>query len=488
MSKCSFGKFSIKDFFTPEWPFCTDMYCRMFYLQSDREQFLLCVMDSCDTFPAEANRFRLGLAEALGMPAKSVWYHELQLHAAPGSRQLRGEAMDKILAAAIPAARDMIDRAEEFDAFVTEADFGTECSFNREQYIEGFGGVTVWTGIRYDDQGRACTKDPKVMNLRGYIPDLPIFDKPIYFDNTVDPKAYLFRFADKQGNTIGTISRFAAHPDVGVLFEHSPQLTHEFKMTQYQYCYDWCGYLSEKLESEFGGISMYTNGPCADITSVKCPPDNINGFEDSRRECERLGLLYAERLIDSFAKEAQPMKNTDFLRTETFDITLPMRDDMPTSRADGIDNEAANVEAAVNAMNKAIADGEHPSMVKHLIDQCYFSIYRTRMIDTICNFTDEQLAERKVTIPVPAMRFGEYLFVGMPGESLVEMSVWLRSEFTGVKTIPVDQCNGYYAYMATPRSFTLGGYTYWSSWVNRHSIPTLKAELYPLLKDFLAKD
>ena len=101
------------------------------------------------------------------------------------------------------------------------------------------------------------------------------------------------------------------------------------------------------------------------------------------------------------------------------------------------------------------------------------------------NFSDEEYATHQAKVTVSALRFGGYLFVGVPGESLVDMSVWLRSRFTGVKTIPVDQVNGYYHYMATPRSMSLGGYTYWSSWVARDAIPVLKKELSPLLDEFL---
>lgn len=77
------------------------------------------------------------------------------------------------------------------------------------------------------------------MLLRGYDPKLPVFDKPIYFDNPVDPRAYLFVFRDENGKVIGTVSRFAAHPDVAVLFEH-------LGGHDYHYDYDWPGYLSEK--------------------------------------------------------------------------------------------------------------------------------------------------------------------------------------------------------------------------------------------------
>jgi hypothetical protein len=100
-------------------------------------------------------------------------------------------------------------------------------------------------------------------------------------------------------------------------------------------------------------------------------------------------------------------------------------------------------------------------------------------------FTAEQLKTHEVTVYVPALRFCGYLFVGVPGESLVDMTLWLRSRFTGTKTVPIDQCGGYYNYVATPRSMSLGGYTYWSSWISRDAIPKFRKDLSPKLDEFL---
>ena len=74
--------------------------------------------------------------------------------------------------------------------------------------------------------------------------------------------------------------------------------------------------------------------------------------------------------------------------------------------------------------------------------------------------------------------------MGIPGESLVEMTHWMRSTFKGSKTVTLDQVNGYYSYMATPTTLTLGGYTYWYSWTNRDSIPTLKEEIVKAMEEF----
>ena len=83
------------------------------------------------------------------------------------------------------------------------------------------------------------------------------------------------------------------------------------------------------------------------------------------------------------------------------------------------------------------------------------------------------------------MKLGRYQFIGVPGESLSEMGVWLRSTFTGVKTVAVDQVNGYYDYMVNPTWLTLGGYTYWASWISREATPILKDAIVEKLADFV---
>ena len=81
-------------------------------------------------------------------------------------------------------------RAQELTRQVAEADFGADeaLNCNREQHAAGLGGVTVWSGMDFDEKGRPYTQNDNIMLLRGYHPALPVFDNPIYFDNPADPK------------------------------------------------------------------------------------------------------------------------------------------------------------------------------------------------------------------------------------------------------------------------------------------------------------
>lgn len=479
--KCSFKKMSTKGSFNAVWPYGTDLYGRFFYLECEAEKLLICAFDFNATFPKEADRFRTEISKRTGIPKKSVWYHELQIHAAPFNEEIAGEAMDRLIDLSSAAINEMINDAEECQCLVSECDMGTDYSFNREQYVEGLGGVTVWRGMEFDEKGRAFTKNSDIMLLRGYKPNLPVFDNPIYFDNTVDQMAYLFMFKNKKGETLGTISRFAAHPDVAVLFEHSENPN---RGNEYHYDYDWTGYLSDEMESVYGGVGMYINGPCADLATKK---DCVNKgtYEASANECKRLAKLIGDRIRESFDNNAKPLDLSQSFKTETFEVSLPIKDDIPYSYEEmmALCDKATEIQ---KKLDEAIANNANPAEIKKLIDDRWRTGHLPYLYgNKEYGFTEKEYKDRRLTVTIPVARFGGYLFVGVPGESLVDMTTWMRSRFTGTKTIPIDQVNGYYHYMATPRSLTLGGYTYWASWVSRETIPELKTKLAPMIDKFL---
>ncbi len=478
MAKCSFSKVTLRGTFEQYWPFGTELYARLFYVQTDSTEVLIAAMDLGDTARAETIQFREGVSKLTGIPADNIWYHELQIHAAPGADILGPEAMNAIIERVAAVVNEMKPQAVEFTCEVTESYAGTKFSYNREQYVHGLGGVTVWAGLKYDENGKPYSQDPGRMLLRGYKPELSTLDKPVYFDNPNDPLAYLFVFKDMSSNIIGTISRFAAHPDIGVLFEsHGVQ--------DYHFNFDWPGYLCEDMEAEFHAPAMYLNGPCANL-AMKKGFEGFTTYEKSAEEAKRVGDLLANFLIDEYkTKKHVPFGNADNCKTARFEIELPIKEDLPRSRDELTEEiKTAMVDKAEAAMQQAIAEGAPAYEVKSRIDDRYRATYMPLFTHRTCRFTDEELKRRTATVDFNVLQLGDYLFMGIPGESMVEMTHWMRSTFTGSKTITLDQVNGYYSYMATPTSMTLGGYTYWYSWVGRDAIPTLKEGIVSAMETF----
>lgn len=476
MAKCCFGKVSLKGCFYSYWPFGTDIYARLFYVNANGTQVLIAAMDTSDTFPQDTVRFRNMVSEQTGIPAENIWYHELQLHAAPNSVCLSGEYMEKVSAVVAKEANAMKERAEEFTCEVAEAYAGMKYTVNREQYVAGLGGVTVWSGLDFNEEHKGYANKWQRMLLRGYHPDLEALEKPVPFDNPVDPRAYLFVFRNRNGEVIGTMTRFAAHPDVAVLFEL------EGVTGEHHYDYDWPGYLSTIMEEKFGATSMYLNGPCANLSTQK----NYTGFttyEKSAGECRRIAGRFADLLLKQYETKTVPFGDPENCKSEHYEFYLPMREDFPHT-VEEAKNFQPGVEEAERKLQDAIDAGAPAYAVKLLIDDHWRAQMTHRYIDEVGGFDEETLKRRTVRVEVKALRLGNYLFIGVPGESLVEMSDFLRSNFSGVKTIPVDQCGGYRGYMATPTSLTLGGYTYWHSWVSREAIPMLKDKIMEAMADF----
>ncbi len=478
MASCCFSKVSLKGTFREYWPFGTDMFARLLYIKAGDNDVLMVALDTGDTTRGATIQFRNEVAAATGISADHIWFHELQIHAAPGGDILLGEVITAIAARVADEVNAMKERLVPFTCEVTEAYAGTKFSYNREQYVHGLGGVTVWAGLKYDENGKPYSQDPGRMLLRGYQPELPVFDKPIYFDNPNDPLAYLFVFKDPDGNILGTVSRFAAHPDIAVLFEsHGAQ--------DYKFNFDWPGYLCEDMEKEYNAPAMYINGPCANL-AMKKGFEGFTTYEKSAEEAKRVGDLLADFLIEARKKKVTSLGNPDNCRTARYEIELPIRESLPRSHAELTEEKRQQlVDEAEAAMRRAIEEGRPAHEIKTLIDDRYHATYMPLYLHRTCAFDDEVLARRTAPVDFNVLQLGDYLFMGIPGESMVEMTHWMRGTFTGAKTITLDQVNGYYSYMATPTSLTLGGYTYWYSWVGRDAIPTLKEGIVDAMNDFL---
>ena len=239
------------------------------------------------------------------------------------------------------------------------------------------------------------------------------------------------------------------------------------------------------MEAEFGAPAMYINGPCANL-AMKKGFEGFVTYDSSAAEAKRLGDALAAFLIDQHkTKEHIPLGDADNCKVARFGIKLPMKEDLPHTREyDVWAKRQQDEEAAESAMREAIDSGKPAYAVKSLIDDRYRATYRSLYIDRTCRFTEEELASHQANVDFNVLQLGDYLFMGIPGESLVEMTHWMRSTFTGSKTITLDQVNGYYSYLATPTSMTLGGYTYWYSWVDRTAIPTLKESIVAAMDEF----
>ena len=164
------------------WEYGTELYGRFFIWNPTGSRRLLQLFDFLGTFSKDANRWRRAVAERTGIPVDHIWYHELQVHAAPKGPEMTGAVIDRLVERCVPVIRENDSRSGIYLPG-GGGGFRYRMQLNREQYVAGLGGVTVWSGMDFDEKGRPYTQNDNIMLLRGYHPALPVFDNPIYFDN-----------------------------------------------------------------------------------------------------------------------------------------------------------------------------------------------------------------------------------------------------------------------------------------------------------------
>lgn len=465
--KCAFGKVQINGFFPAKQPFGTDLFARMAYFEAEREKSLIIAFDLAGTFPADTTIFRESLSALSGIPCGNIWFHELQLHAVPTGDET-SEYVPGLVEICWEGLQKIMEGACEAQAAFVPVDMGMDYSVNREQYIPGLGGVTVWAGLEYDDKGRAFSADSRIMLLNGYEYELK---EPVFFDEPVDSMAYLVLFRNSQNKLIGSIARFAAHPDAAVLFD-SLGITGEGK-----YSFDWPGYLCGFLEEKLCCPSMYINGPCADL-SVKKKLKGMDTFEKADRECRRIAWDISSRLLEKLDSVSLNWEDITVFSNQFTSFTLPVREAFIRLYKEPGEQR---VQKAEKAFHEAVQNQEPAYVIKKLADECYFARQIDCIVNTWCGFTEEEIRSGEIRVNAHALKLNSYTFLSLPGECLCATTNLLRSETIGNKLITVDQVDGYYGYMATSRSLRKGGYTYWGSWIDGSGEKMLRDQVKKLI-------
>ncbi len=458
MAGCSFACTDVTGIYEQKYPVGKGLQGRFMYVEDGKLKWLLASFDFAGTFRQSCTAWRQKIALATGIPYSNIWFHELQIHAAPVSFEPESEPCNRLAEICIPVILQMMEDALEAEVSYVLPDMGEKFSMNREQYIPGLGGVTVWAGLQMDPEGRPFTQNTDSMLLDGYKPELPALKEPVWFDRPVDPQGALMVFRSNTGRILGTLSRFAAHPDVAVLFE-SMGVT-----DQYRYHFDWPGYLREYIDSRIGGVGVYINGPCANL-SVKKGFQGMETYEACDREARRIGREIGERLVGEWLKWAPPWSKVCLKGILSETAALAIRSSIPKSRADTADS--TGLSRAAQALKEAIESNASPARIKNLIDEKYHQSILPTLVKEWAGFTDEELKNRRAPAEIVAAALNGLLFVGLPGECLTETGAWIKAQTAGNQVLVMDQVNGYMGYMATPEAMDEGGYTFWGSWMER---------------------
>jgi len=411
-------------------------------------------------WPSIALEIRSAVSGALDTAAENIGIFCTQNHASPfldGTAENfadRSLVTERFVEAAV-RARDTALPAEY--AYVETAD-NTYRPVCRRKEINGLGAVTFVCGYELRGDGSVCVAELLKQALHGLAAgDVKVrrsqydlaearefkdraaacsidafISEPMILDGITDTRIQGLFFRSLEGEPIGSLSRWAAHPVCAT--------GGGGKMSG-----DYPVYVRRRLAESFGGEPIHCAGPCGN----QAPPVSDKSVELARR----IGRDVADALL-------KELSTTDWspvqaLSSATASFELPLRADIPL-------NESRCREAyeeALKELQHARDRGEELPRLKQLSDRIEVLGFWTRGLMQSCTglgFSD--LKKRSVSHPLFALRINDTVIAGLPGEPFGTYSIKLREICNEVNLITSEQCNGYLGYIPGDRDFPLGSY------------------------------
>lgn len=252
-------------------------------------------------------------------------------------------------------------------------------------------------------------------------------------NNTVviDPEVGVLKVqAADSREIIGVLVNFTGHPVI--LGSDNLKLSSEYP-----------GRTAAVVEEVLGGVCVYTQGACGDITMIRSG--------DPREEIKRIGNIVAGEVIKT-ASLLQP--GTDVRLASVFKPVQVEPRKLPSLKE--AKKNLAVLQARLDAAKKA---GEPEAKIKKLerdadaaqttVDTATFVKLRPHLLDEASHAC------------VQVMQWGPLAVVGIPGEMFVEYQLEMKQrvkQATGRPLIVVGYANDYIGYIVTPRAKFTGGY------------------------------
>lgn len=246
----------------------------------------------------------------------------------------------------------------------------------------------------------------------------------------IDPTVGVIRVEEKEGRDIvGVLYNFTGHPVI--LGSRNLKLSAEYP-----------GAASRAVEKALGGVAIFLQGACGDIT--------VRRSGDPLLEVERLGRLVAGEVV----KTAEHIRPSDDISiavdatTLNFEVlTAPPKDESQAAMR-RIEDRLARLERNDDA------NGE----LKRALEQ---ELRMHRTFVRRAEATSPMFAAESYDAEVQVMTIGDTAIVAMPGEIFVEYALELRQRVRQLfdnNLIFAGYANGYVGYVVTPRAVATGGY------------------------------
>lgn len=250
-------------------------------------------------------------------------------------------------------------------------------------------------------------------------------------DTVIDPAVTVLRVQEADSRSvIATVFNFTGHP---VILGSDNLLV----------CGEYPGQAQETVEHVLGGVALFTQGACGDITMKR----SGNPFQ----EIERLGRIVAAEVIKTCEQIA--VSDNAALTARFEDVPVNARE-LPSMT----DAKAAET-AAAEALKQAEQSGANETVRKRLER----TLDSAQWVVRLATYKEEHptQAPELDRAPVQVLQLGPVVLVGIPGELFVEYGLEVKQrvlQSTQRQAVLVGYANDYLGYLVTPRAVATGGY------------------------------
>jgi hypothetical protein len=250
-------------------------------------------------------------------------------------------------------------------------------------------------------------------------------------EDVIDTTVGVLRIEERESRVvIGLLYNFTGHPVI--LGSRNLMLSGEFP-----------GWASRTVEDVLGGVAVFTQGACGDIT--------VHRQGDPWSEIQRLGRLIAGEVIKT-AEFIRPNEAVSVNAASTL-LTLPPKPIPPIEDSESL---LADAEAAFEEAVNADAPDQLQRQLRQLVDLQSGYVRQAKLIAD-----GELVRPESYEAEVQVMRIGDLVTVAVPGELFVEYALELRDRIQQTYDCPmvlVGYANHYLGYIVTPRAIQTGGY------------------------------
>ncbi len=397
-------------------------------------------------------RLRAMVASELNIAADRVGIFSTQNHGAPYETDGVFE-FDDVSAAFLQATREARESLLEVEVAAVTVHPSPALNVCRRLPCGNLGSFTFWYGHDVLSTGKAEVSHllekalsqlragiPRPFRAMNYIKPKEISEKKKQhlLPAAADDAAQALFFRTPDGDPVGSLCRFAAHPALA----NGAQ--------GHRHSADYPFYLREKLESVFGGKALFFTGPCGD----QCFPLARKSLEAAREAGEQLADAVLEALPAAEWHRSVPVTAC------SPKVVLNGRKEYRLSTDEALKRQRELDEKFKDMLDSgALATPEGLAAFKKLTDLYELLGYAAHQRNwREAGLQHDQWEGGLFEHPLFVLQIGKSVLAGLPGEPFGAYSARLRKETLGDDLFVLEEANGYLGYFPTKAEFPKGAY------------------------------